>query len=93
MFSNQNPKIVQIRRELRGKLPDSWLEEVIAILEYQLTDQSLDELSTEDLLKLRLGMGFSATLNQLLIQMQQPEIQVVDVTIQKPQSFRLPWQQ
>ena len=93
MFSNQNPKIVQIRRELRGKLPDSWLEEVIAILEYQLTDQSLDELSTEDLLKLRLGMGFSAVLNQLLIQMQQPEIQVVDVTIQKPQSFRLPWQQ
>jgi hypothetical protein len=93
MFSNQNPKIIQIRRELRGRLPDSWLEEVIAILEYQLTDQSLDELSTEDLLKLRLGMGFSATLNQLLIQRQQPEIQVMDVAIQKPQSFRLPWQQ
>jgi hypothetical protein len=87
MFSNQNPKIVQIRRELRGKLPDSWLEEVIAILEYQLTDQTVDELPTEDLLKLRLGMGFSATLNQLLIQMQQPEIQVVDVTIRSLKAF------
>jgi mitochondrial fission protein ELM1 len=92
MFSNQNPKIVQIRRELRGKIPDSWLEEVIAILEYQLTYQSLDELPTEDLLKLRIGMGFSAALNQLLIQVQQPEIQVVDVAIEKPQTFRLPWQ-
>jgi mitochondrial fission protein ELM1 len=93
MFSNQNPKIVQIRRELRGKLPDSWLEEVIAILEYQLTYQSLDELPTEDLLKLRIGTGFSATLNQLLMRLQQPEIQVVDVAIEKPQIFRLPWQQ
>ena len=93
MFSNQNPAIVQIRRELRGNLPDSWLEDVITILEYQLTYQSIDELSTEDLLKLRIGTGLSATLNQLLNQAQQPEIQVVDVPIEKPQVFRLPWQQ
>jgi len=31
MFTNSNPVIVQIRRELRGKLPDEWLEEVIAM--------------------------------------------------------------
>ena len=93
MFSNQNPAIVQIRRELRGKLPDSWLEDVITILEYQLTYQSIDELSTEDLLKLRIGTGLSTTLNQLLHQARQPEIQVVDAPIEKPQVFRLPWQQ
>ncbi|MBD2072685.1 hypothetical protein H6F86_02030 [Phormidium sp. FACHB-592] len=92
MFSNQNPKIVQIRRELRGHLPDSWLEDVITILEYQLTYQTIDELPTEDLLKLRVGTGFSATLNRLLNQSQKPEIQVVDAAIEKPQIFRLPWQ-
>jgi hypothetical protein len=47
MFANANPAIVQIRRELRGQLPDEWLEEVVSILEYQLTYQTLDELATE----------------------------------------------
>ncbi|XGV99627.1 MAG: hypothetical protein ACAF41_11895 [Leptolyngbya sp. BL-A-14] len=92
MFSTPNPKIVQIRRELRGQLPDSWLEDVITILEYKLTYQTIDELATEDLLALRVGTGFSATLNQLLNPAQQPEVQTIDVAIQKPQSFRLPWQ-
>ncbi len=54
MFSQSNPVIVQIRRELRGQLPDEWVEEVVSILEYQLTDQTIDELATNDLLKFRL---------------------------------------
>lgn len=93
MFSNQNPVIVQIRRELRGKLPDSWLEDVIEIMECQLTYKTIDELSTEELLRLRVGTAFSPTLNQLLNPTQQPEIQTVNVAIDKPQIFRLPWQQ
>ncbi len=92
MFSQSNPVIVKIRRELRGKLPDSWLEDVITILEYQLTYQTVDELPTEDLLKLRIGTAFSATLNQILNHTPKPEIKTVDVAIQKPQIFRLPWQ-
>ena len=92
MFANTNPAIVQIRRDLRGKLPDEWLEEVIAILAYQLTYQTLDELATNDLLKLKLGMSFSPALQQLLSQAIAPAIQAVDVTISPPQTFRLPWQ-
>jgi hypothetical protein len=68
MFSHSNPVIVQIRRELRGQLPDEWLEEVVSILEYQLSYQTVDELATNDLIKLRLGAGFSATLNAALTQ-------------------------
>lgn len=95
MFNNQNPAIVQIRRELRGKLPDSWLEDVITILEYQLTYQSIDELSTEDLLKLRVGSGFSATLNTLLaraLNTPQKQVEVREATQPNPPQFRLPWQ-
>jgi len=92
MFANTHPAIVQIRRELRGKLPDEWLEEVIAILEYQLTYQTLDELATNDLLKLKLGMSLSPALQQLLSQSITPDIQSVDGSIAPPQSFRLPWQ-
>ncbi len=93
MFANSNPAIVQIRRELRGQLPDEWLEEVVSILEYQLTYQTLDELATNDLLKLRLGMSLSPALQQLLSPAIAPDIQLVDVPIAPPQSFRLPWQQ
>ena len=92
MFTNANPVIVQIRRELRGKLPDEWLEEVIAILEYQLTYQTLDELATNDLLKLRLGSGLSVTLQTALKQ-------TIDSTTPPPAAppatslpWRLPWQ-
>jgi hypothetical protein len=92
MFTNSNPVIVQIRRELRGKLPDEWLEEVIAILEYQLTYQTLDELATNDLLKLRLGSGLSVTLQNALKQ-------TIDSTTPPPAAppatslpWRLPWQ-
>lgn len=91
MFTNANPAIVQIRRELRGQLPDEWLEEVISILEYQLTYQTIDELATNDLLKLRLGASLSPALQQLLSQAIAPDIQAVDVSIQPPQTFRLPW--
>jgi len=92
MFNQSNPVIVQIRRELRGKLPDEWVEEVIAILEYQLTYQTLDELATNDLLKLRLGSGLSVTLQTALKQ-------TIDSTTPPPAAppatslpWRLPWQ-
>ena len=92
MFNQSNPVIVQIRRELRGKLPDEWVEEVIAILEYQLTYQTLDELATNDLLKLRLGSGLSVTLQAALKQ-------TIDSTTPPPAAppatsfpWRLPWQ-
>ena len=92
MFANAHPAIVQIRRDLRGKLPDEWLEEVVSILEYQLTYQTLDELATNDLLKLRLGASLSPVLKQLLSQAIAPGIQSVDVSIAPPQTWRLPWQ-
>ena len=92
MFSQTNPVIVQIRRELRGKLPDEWLEEVISILEYQLTYQTLDELATNDLLKLRLGASLSPALQQLLLQAIAPDIQASDGSIAPPPTLRLPWQ-
>ena len=92
MFANAHPTLVQIRRELRGQLPDEWLEEVVSILEYQLTYQTLDELATNDLLKLRLGMSLSPALQQLLSQASAPDIQAVDVSIPPLQTLRLPWQ-
>jgi len=92
MFSNSNPVIVQIRRELRGKLPDEWLEEVVSILEYQLTYQTVDELATNDLLKLRLGAGFSATLKTALTQAMSPASPPVETPESRPFPLRLPWQ-
>ncbi|MBW4696042.1 MAG: hypothetical protein KME27_30365 [Lyngbya sp. HA4199-MV5] len=92
MFNQTNPVIVQIRRELRGQLPDEWLEEVISILEYQLTYQTLDELATNDLLKLRLGASLSPALHHLLSEAITPASQSVDGSIAPPQTFRLPWQ-
>ena len=92
MFSQTNPAIVQIRRELRGKLPDEWLEEVVSILEYQLTYQTLDELATNDLLKLRLGVSLSPALKQVLSAAITPDIQAMDVSIAPPPTLRLPWQ-
>ena len=92
MFANVHPAIVQIRRDLRGQLPDEWLEEVVSILEYQLTYQTLDELATNDLLKLKLGMSLSPALQQLLSQASAPDIQAVDVPIPPLQTLRLPWQ-
>ncbi|MBC7969832.1 MAG: hypothetical protein H7Z11_06875, partial [Verrucomicrobia bacterium] len=64
----------------------------IAILEYQLTYQTLDELATNDLLKLRLGVSLSPALKQVLSQAITPEVQALDVSIAPPQTFRLPWQ-
>ena len=84
MFANSHPAIVQIRRELRGQLPDEWLEEVVSILEYQLTYQTLDELVTNDLLKLKLGMSLSPALQQLLSQAIAPRVPGVDVTLAPP---------
>ncbi|XHX78978.1 MAG: hypothetical protein RBJ76_03310 [Stenomitos frigidus ULC029] len=92
MFSNSNPVIVQIRRELRGKLPDEWLEEVVSILEYQLTYQTVDELATNDLLKLRLGAGFSATLKTALMQTVNPILQADTLPPETQTRLRLPWQ-
>jgi len=92
MFTNSNPVIVQIRRELRGKLPDEWLEEVVSILEYQLTYQTIDELATNDLLKLRLGAGFSATLNTALTQAVSPTAPPAEPPASSPFPLRLPWQ-
>jgi len=92
MFSQPNPVIVQIRRELRGKLPDEWLEEVISILEYQLTYQTLDELATNDLLKLRLGSGLSATLQTALRQAMNPLSPTAETPSGTPLRLRLPWQ-
>jgi hypothetical protein len=92
MFSQTNPVIVQIRRELRGKLPDEWLEEVVLILEYQLSYQTLDELATNDLLKLRLGAGFSATLNATLTQAVNPTSPAAETPESRPFPLRLPWQ-
>jgi len=92
MFTNANPVIVQIRRELRGKLPDEWLEEVVSILEYQLSYQTIDELATNDLLKLRLGAGLSATLNTALTHAVSPTSPPVEPPESKPFPLRLPWQ-
>ena len=92
MFNQSNPAIVQIRRELRGKLPDEWLEEVVSILEYQLTYQTVDELATNDLLKLRLGARFSATLNAALTQSVSPTAPAAETPETKPFPLRLPWQ-
>jgi hypothetical protein len=92
MFKQQNPKIVSIRRDLRGNLPDEWLEEIISILEYQLTYQTIDELSTNDLLKLRLGAGFSPVLNQLLSQAIAPPPPAVEPPIARHKAFAYPGQ-
>ncbi len=92
MFSNSNPVIVQIRRELRGKLPDEWLEEVVSILEYQLTYQTIDELATNDLLKLRLGAGLSPTLNAALTQAVSPALPPIEPPESRPFPLRLPWE-
>ena len=92
MFNQTNPVIVQIRRELRGKLPDEWLEEVVSILEYQLSYQTVDELTTNDLLKLRLGAGVSATLNAALTQSVNPTSPAAEPPETKPFPLRLPWQ-
>lgn len=92
MFNQSNPVIVQIRRELRGKLPDEWLEEVVSILEYQLSYQTIDELATNDLLKLRLGAGFSATLNAALTQAVSPASPSAETPEARPFPLRLPWQ-
>lgn len=91
MFANTNPAIAQIRRELRGKLPDEWLEEVVSILEYQLTYQTLDELATNDLLKLSLGSGLSVTLQTALKQAINPT-PLGETPPAKPSPLRLPWQ-
>ncbi|XGW00868.1 MAG: hypothetical protein ACAF41_33370 (plasmid) [Leptolyngbya sp. BL-A-14] len=92
MFSQPNPAIVQIRRELRGQLPDEWLEEVVSILEYQLTYQPIDELATNDLLKLKLGSGLSPTLSTTL----SPALSVAppapEAPVESPSPLRLPWQ-
>ncbi|GEM_PF-842129 len=92
MFSQSNPVIVQIRRELRGKLPDEWVEEVVSILEYQLTYQTVDELATNDLLKLRLGAGLSPTLNAALTQAVSPALPPIESPGGRPFPLRLPWQ-
>ena len=92
MFSQTKPVIVQIRRELRGKLPDEWLEEVVSILEYQLSYQTVDELATNDLLKLRLGAGFSVTLHTALTQAVSPASPPVETPEAEPLPLRLPWQ-
>ena len=92
MFNQSHPVIVQIRRELRGKLPDEWLEEVVSILEYQLTYQTLDELATNDLLKLRLGSGLSATLQTALRQAMNPPSPTAEPPPGTPLPLRLPWQ-
>ncbi len=91
MFSQPNPVIVQIRRELRGQLPDEWLEEVVSILEYQLTYQTIDELATNDLLKLRLGSGLSATLQTALKQTINPT-PPAETPLAETFPLRLPWQ-
>lgn len=92
MFSQPNPVIVQIRRELRGKLPDEWLEEVVSILEYQLTYQTLDELATNDLLKLRLGSDLSPVLHRLLSGAIHPMAPTTEPTSEGPFPLQLPWQ-
>jgi hypothetical protein len=92
MFSQQHPIIVQIRRELRGNLPDEWLEEVVSILEYQLTYQTLDELATNDLLKLKLGSGLSLTLSATLSQALSLTSPVPETPVENPFPLRLPWQ-
>jgi hypothetical protein len=92
MFSQPNPVIVQIRRELRGKLPDEWLEEVVSILEYQLTYQTLDELATNDLLKLKLGSGLSPTLSATLSQALSLTSPLPETPVANPFPLRLPWQ-
>ena len=92
MFANTNPAIVQIRRELRGQLPDEWLEEVVSILEYQLSYQTLDELATNDLLKLSLGAGISVTLQTALRQAITPTSPTTETPLAPPFPLRLPWQ-
>jgi len=56
MFTNHQNPIAQVRRELRGKLPDRWLDEVLDIIE--CGGETLDELTIEDLLKLKVA-GFN----------------------------------
>ena len=92
MFNQSHPVIVQIRRELRGKLPDEWLEEVVSILEYQLSYQTLDELATNDLLKLSLGASLSATLQTALRQAINPTSPPTETLPVQPFPLRLPWQ-
>ena len=65
MFSSQqNPAIAQVRRELRGKLPDRWLDEVLDIIE--CGGETLDELTIEDLLKLQVAATYSSRLRHSL---------------------------
>lgn len=92
MFSQSHPVSVQIRRELRGKLPDEWLEEVVSILEYQLSYQTVDELATNDLLKLHLGSGLSPTLKTTLTQAINPTWQTGELPPEDQSRLRLPWQ-
>jgi hypothetical protein len=71
-------------------MPDEWLERVVSILEYQLTYQTVDELATNDLLKLRLGARFSTTLNAALTQSISPYAQQQRQPETKPFPLRLP---
>lgn len=92
MFNQVNPVIVQIRRELRGNLPDEWLEEIVSLLEYQLTYQTVDELATNDLLKLTIGSGLSTTLKTVLTQAIAPTVPSADMPPATQTQCRLPWQ-
>jgi hypothetical protein len=83
MFSQPNPVIVQIRRELRGN-SRRVAEEVISILEYQLTYQTLDELATNDLLKLKLGLRSEPDAQRHALASAQPHVTRARNTVENP---------
>jgi hypothetical protein len=93
MFSQANPVIVQIRRELRGALPDDWIDEIISLLECELTYKTMDEMTTNDLIKLRIAASFSGTLNRLLVG-SMAQTDTYKQAAKEPNSSlpRLPWQ-
>lgn len=65
-FNQQNPLIAQIRRELRGKLPRSWMDDLLMVLEYQMSYQTLEDMDDDTLLKLKISAEKSPTLAQCL---------------------------
>jgi len=65
---------------------------VDSILEYQLIDQTIDELATNDLLKLRLGDGLSPSLNTALTQTMNPAAPPVEPPENRPFPLQLPWE-
>ncbi|PSB33919.1 hypothetical protein [Stenomitos frigidus] len=91
----QHPAIRPIAPALRKTnppAPSPWHGYPITILEDQLSYQTVDELATNDLLKLSLATGLSPTLKTALTQTVNPTLPSADTLPETQTRLRLPWQ-